>query len=135
MFIFFMDSLLYQELTGRIIRCAMQVHNYFGSGFPEIVYQKALLIELKKQKMAVESQALKDIYYRDIFIGKRKFDVMVENKVLLELKALPFMDTKWNMQILNYLKVFEIDVGLLLNFGGASLQFKRFINPKFFKLV
>ena len=113
----------------------MQVHNYFGSGFPELVYQKALLIELKEQNMLVESQALKDIYYKEIFIGKRRFDAMVEKKVLLELKALPYMDLKWNMQILNYLKVFEIDVGLLLNFGGASLQFKRFINPKFFKFV
>ena len=113
----------------------MQVHNYFGSGFPEIVYERAILIELKEQNILVESQLWKDIYYKELFIGKRKFDALVEKKILVELKALPFMDTKWNMQILNYLKVFDIDVGLLLNFGGASLQFKRFVNPKFFKLA
>ena len=123
-------EILFRELTEKIIGSAMKVHSHFGPGFPEIIYQRALAIELQNSLMRVEIQKEIDIYYSAIFIGSRRIDMLVESIVLLELKALPYMDDNWNNQIINYLKVFGIKVGLLLNFGCESLRFKRFIKEK-----
>ena len=105
----------------------MKVHAHFGMGFPETVYKRSLLIELDKIDLKNEAEIEKDIFYKGIFIGKRRLDLIVEEKVLIELKAIKEVDKSCHNQILNYLKVFGLDVGLLLNFGTESLQFKRFI--------
>src|SRR5688500_7190294 len=122
------QDLKYHELTDKIIGCAMKVHRFFGPGFPEIVYEKALLIELKRNNIECSRQVEKDIFYEGEWIYKRRLDIMVEDIVLTELKAIRELDTGDQNQIINYLRVFGLEVGLLLNFGTPSLQFKRFIN-------
>ena len=122
------QDLKYHELTEKIIGCAMKVHRHFGPGFPEIVYKKALIIELRKIGISCKEEVEKDIIYEGKVIHKRRLDLLVEEVVLLELKALKEVDHSEMNQILNYLRIFKIEVGLLLNFGGASLFFKRYIH-------
>jgi GxxExxY protein len=105
----------------------MKVHSWFGPGFPEIIYQRSLLIELEKAGLKCKAEVDKDVYYEEVFVGKRKLDVIVEEIVLVELKALSELDNSCYNQILNYLRVFKMEVALLLNFGAPSLQFKRFV--------
>lgn len=122
------QNLKYHELTDKIIGCAMKVHRYFGSGFPEIVYQRALIIELRKIGITCKEEVERDIIYEGKIIHKRRLDLLVEDVVLLELKALKEVDNSEMNQILNYLRIFNIEVGLLLNFGAPSLFFKRYIH-------
>ena len=124
------DNYKYSELTGVIIGLAMKVHRKLGPGFPEIIYKRALVIELKRAGLAFVVEKEKDIFYDEECIGARRVDILVEDKVLLELKAISdFKPIDYN-QIQNCLEVFKIEVGLLLNFGAMSLQFKRFVNSK-----
>ena len=104
----------------------MKVHRYFGLGFP--VYKRALIIELSKIGLKVKQEIEKDIIYDDQLIYKRKLDLIIEDVVLVELKAIKEVSNEDFNQILNYLKVFKMEVGLLINFGASSLQFKRLIN-------
>jgi GxxExxY protein len=120
--------LKYSDLTAKIIGCAMKVHRHFGPGFPEIVYQRALMIELKNAGLPFKQEVEKEIIYEGKLIYKRRLDLIVENVVLLELKAQKNVDNADYNQILNYLRVFNIEISLLLNFGASSLQFKRFVN-------
>jgi len=117
---------LYSDITQKIIGCAMKVHSHFGMGFPEVIYKRSLLLEIEKTGFSYKSEVEKDIYYDGCFIGKRRLDIIVENKVLVELKAINDLDNSCHNQIINYLRVFNIEVGLLLNFGKSSLEFKRF---------
>ena len=123
-----LQELKHQELTEKIIGCAMKVHRYFGPGFPEIVYQRALMIELTKAGLSFKQEVERDVVYEGKVIYKRRLDIIVENIVLLELKALKEVDNSEINQILNYLRVFNIEVSLLLNFGASSLFFKRFVH-------
>ncbi len=123
-------DLKYHEVTGKVIGCAMKVHRYFGPGFPEIIYKRALVIELERVKLLYSSEVEREIFYEERFIGKRRLDLLVENNILLELKAVTEINNHCYAQIINYLRVFSIEVGLLLNFGSESLQFKRFVNTK-----
>lgn len=116
----------HSELTRKIIGCAMKVHTHFGPGFPEAIYKKSLLIELQQHGLSFQAEVDKDIYYAGHWIGKRRLDALVEEKVLLELKAVDDLNNSAVNQILNYLNVFNIEIGLLINFGANSLQFKRF---------
>jgi GxxExxY protein len=117
----------YSATTERIIGCAMKVHSFFGPGFPEVIYQRSLLLELEKAGVKCRAEIEKDVYYEDAFVGKRRLDIVVEDNILLELKAIAELDNSCYNQILNYLRVFNLEVGLLINFGTASLQFKRFV--------
>jgi len=123
-------DLQYHEITEKIIGCAMKVHRHFGPGFPEIVYKRTLMIELEKIGLEYASELKRDIYYQGRFIYKRRVDLIVNKKILTELKAVAAIDNCCYEQIINYLRVFELEVGLALNFGARSLQFKRFINTK-----
>ncbi len=105
----------------------MKVHTYFGPGFPEIIYQRALIIELEKAGLKCKAEVERNVYYEEIFVGKRRLDIIVEDVVLVEMKAISELDAASYNKIVNYLKVFKIDVGLLLNFGMDGLQYKRFI--------
>lgn len=116
----------YSDITQRIIGCAMKVHSHFGLGFPEAIYKRSLLIELQNAGLLYQSEIEKDIFYRGHFIGKRRLDIIVEEKVLIELKAISETGKNDHNQIINYLNIFKIEVGLLLNFGKESLEFKRF---------
>ncbi len=125
-----MSKLLYKDITEKIIGCAMRVHSHFESGFPEIIYKRALIIEPDKRALIYTCEIEKDIYYRGSFLGKRRLDLIAEDKVLLELKTLSEITNKDFAQVINYLNVFQIKMGLLLNSGQQSLQYKRFINSK-----
>ncbi len=122
------QDLKYHELMEKIIGCAMKVHRHFGLGFPERVYKRALIIELEKIGSKFKCKVEKDIIYEDRLINKRRLDLIVEDVVLVELKAITEVDNGDYNQILNYLSVFKLAVGLLMNFGVPSLQFKRLIN-------
>ena len=120
----------YSDITGKIIGAAMKVHSFFGLGFPEVVYKRALIVELKILGLRCGTEIEKDIIYQNRLIAKRRLDLIIEDKVLVELKALPEADKRCHNQIINYLNVFSFEVGLLLNFGKESLEFKRFANSK-----
>ena len=112
-------------LTHAIIGCAMKVHSSLGNGFQEVIYQRALAIEMKKQGLDFSREQEISIFYDGIEIGSRRVDFLVENKVLVELKALVKLEDVHLAQALNYLEAFRLTTGLLINFGGRSLEFKR----------
>ena len=104
----------------------MRVHNHFGSGYPEIVYHRSLMIEFKRIGIVARSEVEAVVTYHDEIVGKRRIDIVVEDKVLVELKAITELDGESYNQVINCLKIFGFEVGLLLNFGKKSLQYKRF---------
>lgn len=125
-----MKEYKHSDLTGFIIGCAMKVHGVVGPGFPEIIYMRCLLIELRKSGLICETEVEKDIFYEGTKVGSRRLDLLVNNIVIVELKAVTEMESLFYSQIINYLKVFNMEVGLLINFGNTSLQYKRFANTR-----
>jgi GxxExxY protein len=119
------------DLTGKIIGLAMKVHRTLGPGFLESVYQAALLHELKKANIAVECQNQISVHYDGVVVGDFAADMIVENRILLELKAVQSVNVAHEVQVVNYLNATKIDTGLLINFGGQSLEYRRKfrINP------
>lgn len=107
----------------------MQVHSFLGNGFQEFIYQRALAIELDKAGLNFQRELEVPIFYKDIVepIGKRRVDFLVEGIVLVELKAIIELNDLHINQILNYLKAYKLEVGLLINFGEKSLKFKRLV--------
>ena len=114
----------YEELTSDIIKCFYKVYNTLGYGFLEKVYENSLLIELKKLGYKVESQKPLDVYYEKQVVGNYFADIVVENKIILELKSMESLRIEHKNQLINYLKTTDIEVGLLLNFGKKA-EFKR----------
>lgn len=125
-----MTAYLHSDLTGKIIGCAMKVHRVIGPGFPEIIYMRCLCIELRKSGVRVETEIEKDIFYEGIKVGSRRLDLIVEGKVIVELKAVTEVEALFYIQIVNYLKLFKKEVGLLINFGNISLKYRRFANTR-----
>ena len=123
------EQYLHSELTGKIIGCAMEVHKTLGNGFQEVIYQRALDIEMKQQGLIASREHEMDIFYKGIKIGNRRVDFFVEGKVMVELKALIQLEDVHLAQAINYLEAYGLEVGLLLNFGSRSLQFKRVMKP------
>lgn len=123
----------YSDITGAIIGSAMEVHSKLGNGFPEVIYQRSLAIEFQTQEINYNREISMPLYYRGKSVGKRRVDFLVENKVLVEWKAISEINGTHYNQILNYLTAFQLEIGLLINFGENSLKFKRFINSKFNK--
>lgn len=121
---------MYEEITGKIIGCAMRVHTALGPGFQESVYHRALDIEFRCEQIKNVSEKEFSIFYRNEVVGKRRVDFFVEDKILVEIKAVATLDDIHLAQALNYLEAFQKPIGLLLNFGGKSLQFKRLYNNK-----
>ena len=115
-------------ITEKIIGCALKVHNTLGNGFPEIIYHRALTIEMGKQGVTFISEEKMPVYYEGEKVGIRRVDFLVENQVLVEIKAVAELLDGHIAQILNYLKAFGLEVGLLLNFGAKRLEIKRYIN-------
>lgn len=124
-----MTDYKYSDVTHKIIGCAMQVHSYLGNGFQEVIYQRALAIEFGKAGLEYQREVEMPIYYKDILepIGLRRVDFLVEDTVLVELKAITHIEDVHMAQILNYLRAYKIEIGLLVNFGEKSLNFKRLI--------
>jgi GxxExxY protein len=118
------------EITHKVIGCAMQVHSIIGNGFQEIIYQRALAIEMALQGLVFEPEKEMYISYKDEQIGMRRVDFYIENCIMLEIKATEKIEDIHKNQAINYLEVFNIADGLLINFGGNSLEFKRVYNKK-----
>lgn len=106
----------------------MKVHRVIGPGFPEIIYMRCLQIELKNSGLNCAAEVEKDIYYEGIKVGSRRLDLLVNNTVIVELKAVTEVEPLFYNQVINYLKIFKVEIGLLLNFGNTSLQYRRFVN-------
>ena len=111
--------------THAIIGCAMRVHSALGNGFQEVIYQRALAIEMEKHGLCFSREQEMTIFYDGIDIGTRRVDFLVENTMLVELKALVRLEDVHLAQALNYLEAFRLPLGLLINFGARSLEFKR----------
>ena len=108
----------------------MQVHNTLGNGFQEVIYQRALAVEMAYQGLSFEREKEMPIFYRDQQIGARRVDFFVEGLVMVELKAIQIIEDVHKAQAINYLEAYNMADGLLLNFGGLSLEFKRVYNKK-----
>ncbi len=117
----------YQELTGRILQCAFEVHNHLGCGFLEKVYERALIQELKAKNLKIEYQKSIKIYYKAEFIGNYIADIIVEDKVIVELKVVEFLTKIHKAQMINYLKATGYEVGLILNFAKPRLEYHRIV--------
>ena len=117
----------YSDLTEKIIKEAYHVFNYLGSGFMEKVYENALAISLKKADLNIETQFPINVYFENELIGEYIADIVVENKIIVELKAVKRLNSIHEVQIVNYLKATNMEVGLLLNFG-EKLEIKRKVN-------
>jgi GxxExxY protein len=123
------DNFKYADLTQKVIGAAMVVHNSFrGTNFTENIYHRALLKELSSANISFESEKELPVFYKGDVIGKKRIDILIEKKVLIKIKVVGNFEKEYYNQVINYLKTFNIEVGLLLNFGKSSLEFKRFVN-------
>jgi len=118
----------YEDITKRIIGCAMKVHSTLGNGFQEVIYQRALAIEMTLEGLNFEREKEMNIFYKGHNIGTRRVDFFVEEKIMVELKALVQLEDVHLAQGKNYLEAYNMEVGLLINFGAKSLEFKRLFN-------
>ena len=125
------DTFKYSELTSRIIKCAMAVHGALGNGFQEVIYQRALAIELRDAEIKYSREFEMPIYYKQEHIGTRRVDFLVEEVISVELKAKTKLEEVHLAQAINYLEAYNLEIGLLINFGETSLNFKRLTNKKY----
>lgn len=120
----------HEDLTYRIIGCAMEVHKHLGNGFQEVIYQRALAIEFENQGIQFSREHEMQIHYKNHEIGTRRVDFFVEDKIMVELKAVIKMEDVHLAQAMNYVEAYGLEIGLLINFGARSLQHKRVHNNK-----
>ncbi len=123
----------YSELTGKIIGCSMEVHKILGNGFQELIYQRALAKEMALQGLSFRREHEMPIFYKEEQIGTRRVDFLVEGVISVEIKAITQLEDVHLAQAINYLEAYNLEIGLLINFGAKSLLFKRLINSKFGK--
>ncbi|MFZ0882991.1 MAG: GxxExxY protein [Candidatus Acidiferrales bacterium] len=116
-----------QELTGTILQAAFALHNDLGAGFLERVYSNALVVELNRHQLRFVQNEPLEVKYRDVVVGDYIADIIVEDRVILELKACASLDPSHSAQLMNYLRATKIRVGLLLNFGRPKLEYRRFV--------
>jgi len=119
------------ELTYKIIGCAMKVHNTLGPGFQEVIYQRCLAIELQRAGLQFAREQEHTIYYEGIKVGTRRADFVVESKIVVEIKAMVNLEDVHLAQAKNYVVAYDFPNGLLINFGSQSLQHKLLFNPKY----
>jgi len=124
-----MAELKYKDITEKIIGASFEVHKFLGNGFQEVIYQRALAWEFAQAGLSFSREIEQDIFYKELQepIGTRRADFVVEGKILVELKAVVELEDVHLAQILNYLKAYRLEVGLLINFGSKSLIFKRLV--------
>lgn len=118
----------HETLTHKIIGCAMKVHTALGSGFQEVIYQRALAIEMTNQQLRYQREQEMPIFYDGRAIGTRRVDFFVEDTIMVELKALAKLEDVHLAQSMNYCQAYNLPMGLLINFGGRSLEFRRVYN-------
>lgn len=119
------------ELTYKVIGCAMKVHNTLGNGFQEVIYQRCLAIELTKIGVGFAREQEQTIFYEGTNVGTRRADFIVENRLIVELKAVINLEDVHLAQAKNYTVAYDYKLGLLINFGSQSLQYKLIFNPKY----
>ena len=115
----------YSDVTEKIIGASMKIHRYLGNGFQEVIYQRCLEIEFKTLGLSFHREKEQSIYYENICVGTRRVDFLIEDKVLVELKAVIKLENVHLAQAINYLEAFDLEVGLLINFGATSLEYRR----------
>lgn len=120
----------YSEITEKIIGCAFKVHSTLGNGFQEVIYQRALEIELTKCSLSFVREFEMPVYYDGVQIGTRRVDFLVDKKISVELKAIIKLEDVHLAQAMNYLEAYNLEIGLLINFGSKSMEFKRLTNKK-----
>ncbi len=125
--------MLYEDITKRIIAAALRVHTTLGNGFQEVIYQRAMEIEMPYENLFFAREMEMPIFYREHHIGTRRVDFFVENKIMVELKAIIKLEDVHLAQAMNYLEAYKMEIGLLINFGSKSLDFKRVHNNKVLK--
>ena len=121
----------YEQLTHKVIGCSMEVHSALGNGFQEVIYQRALEYELELQKIHFAREVEMPVYYKDLQVGTRRVDFLIEKVLSVEIKAIIELGDVHLAQAMNYLEAYNLEVGLLINFGSRSLDFKRVHNKKF----
>lgn len=124
------EQYAFSELTSKIIGCALEVHKTLGNGFQEVIYQRALEIEMNLAGIDAKREFEMPIYYRDYKIGTRRVDFLVTGTVSVELKAVTKLEDVHFAQAINYLEAYNMEIGLLINFGEPSLVVKRLSNKK-----
>ena len=124
-------ELKYSAHTQKIISCAMEVHNHIGNGFQEVIYQRALAIEMEHQGLGFAREEEMSVYSKEVQVGSRRVDFLVEDLIAVELKAVVELEKVHLAQAVNYLEAFNLEVGLLINFGDTRLRFHRLHNKKF----
>jgi GxxExxY protein len=123
-----MNKLAHEELTGRIIACAIEVHKTLGPGFLESIYEAALVVELKRAGLKVEQQKSLPIFYHEVLVGEHRLDLLVEDLIVVELKAISELEDIHFAVVRSYLKAVGLEHGLLLNFATMPLTLKRVIH-------
>ena len=118
------DKYPLSDLTGKVIKCAIEVHKHLGNGFQEVIYQRALAIEFDRQNISFGREFEMPIFYKGEQIGIRRVDFFVGGKVMVELKAIIQLEDVHLAQAINYLEAYKMEVGLLVNFGSKSLELK-----------
>ncbi|MDB5120761.1 MAG: hypothetical protein JWN56_1979 [Sphingobacteriales bacterium] len=118
------------ELTYKINGCAMKVHNTLGNGFQEVIYQRCLAIELGKVGLKYVREKEQDIYYDGVHVGTRRADFIIQDEIMVELKAVINLEDAHLAQAKNYVVAYDLKIGLLINFGSTSLQFKKVYNSR-----
>ncbi|MBN8705511.1 MAG: GxxExxY protein [Bacteroidetes bacterium] len=121
----------HDEITYTVNGCAMKVHNSLGNGFQEVIYQRCLAIELEKAGLLFGREIEQDIFYDGTLVGTRRADFVIENEIIVELKAVINLEDVHLAQAKNYVVAYDKPLGLLINFGAKSLQFKKIFNPKY----
>ncbi|MFT4536916.1 MAG: GxxExxY protein [Saprospiraceae bacterium] len=121
----------YSELTSQIIAAAMEVHSFLGNGFQEVIYQRALSYELDLRKINHEQEFVMPVNYKDIRVGTRRVDFLIEDKISVEIKARTVLEPAHLAQAINYLEAYNLEIGLLINFGETRLKFHRLKNKKY----
>ena len=120
-----------EEITYKIIGCGIKVQNTLGNGFQEVIYQRCLAIELEKTGLHFSREIEQTIFYDGVNVGTRRADFIVEEKVIVELKAIINLEDVHLAQAKNYVVAYDFSIGLLINFGAISLQYKKIFNPKY----
>ena len=122
-----MSNIIFKELTNKIIGCAITVHKIVGAGFLENVYEQSLCVELKLNNIPFTRQKIYSVFYKNHVVGKYLADIVIDNKVIVELKSVSYINRNMEAQLLNYLHVSNIHVGYVINFRNAVIEFKRFV--------
>ena len=122
------EKVVYKELSFKIIEACFEVHNILGPGYSEKIYEEALSKELRDRGIGYERQKLVEVYYKGEKIGEYRLDLVVENKIILELKAVSELSNIFEAQLLSYLKAAGMKLGILVNFGSKKVVYRRIVN-------